>query len=76
MRAEIIWFGLSPRGDFKLKTTLPGVLKLMVNNTIEYWLGTLYLPTFTNLISEHLFILDIFGSLNGLQHLKIDYQLN
>ena len=24
MRAEIIWFGLSPRGDFKLKTTLHG----------------------------------------------------
>ena len=32
MRAEIIWFGFSPRGDFKLKTTLSRGLKLMVNN--------------------------------------------
>ena len=28
MRAEIIWFGLSPRGDFKLKTTLSRGLKV------------------------------------------------
>ena len=28
MRAEIIWFGLSPRGNFKLKTTLHGGLKV------------------------------------------------
>ena len=28
MRAEIIWFGLSPRGDFKLKTTFRGGLKV------------------------------------------------
>ena len=28
MRAEIIWFGLSPKGGFKLKTTLFRGLKV------------------------------------------------
>ena len=28
MRAEIIWFGFSPRGDLKLKTTLSRGLKV------------------------------------------------
>ena len=28
MWAEIIWFGFSPRGDFKLKTTLSKGLKV------------------------------------------------
>ena len=28
LRAEIIWFGFSPRGDFKLKMTLSRGLKV------------------------------------------------